>query len=282
MLGRPDALIGIHGNEVDLINSGTGKIDDRITVGAGDGWEASDLALLPGRRCLVTARRQAGRGDVTMPSVFLVDEAKGTSAAMPGMHGDLIAVDATGNRVATFFMAVWHDSLGSWVDSFGSSVQLHGWAQAILFATYAADGGGFKAKQIDMRPDLTASALRMAPDGKEIALLMNAGEEQGGHVTAKIYDPADLKRSSYAYRLGERIRDLAYQPSGPLVAATDGSTVAMFKRGVADPTGQTPLGGLRPMRIARVAFSPDGKALLVFDREESTHWTMRWVPLPDR
>ncbi len=280
ILDRPGYCVALFTGGLDLLDKKTMRVLKSIPL---PGAAASDFDLHPvGTVAYVAAYNDMGgqRNKIDAKRIYQVDEKTGEIHPIPQLVGDWVRIDATGRYLVTAFAEMFRE--GYRIDwHIGGIMPSYGNIDVLIGSTIARDG--VQPEHTNLAPGANGKALRIAPDGKNIAYVSGGGLRSGPkHLvgyTIPAFPTNDIRTAQVSYRVDAYPVDVSFHPMLPLVAGTNGKELRIFQRDsgevVADKVRLPE--GIKD--IKRLLFSAGGQHLLVDCQDASSRRALRSLPL---
>ncbi len=278
---RGKHLVACMAGTLDLLDPTTGKLLKHIAL---PGRAIHALELNPRENvCYASCDLANGQRTIEQQRVVVVDESTGNVTKPERLYGRMICVHPSGKLLFTAIKDIFVDDV-AFVDAYGDLRLLNRTETLDLLMSFDLGERAPRLRHIHRTPGVNGSGIVASGDGRFVSYVSGGGYRQGegqAHFgyTVPAFTCDDIRKADVSFDVGSYPHAIAYHPSLPLVAASNGKTVVFFEAGsgvvlagkCALPEGVREVYGLW--------FARGGERLLVDHRDATNLRVVQTFPL---
>jgi S1-C subfamily serine protease len=258
---RKGYYIGRSANSIDLIDKKTLAVQKSIGLPG----QPKFLAIHPGGNVsYACVAKPSASSVVESAPVVEIDEATGTTKELPKIFGTWVATDPSGKFLYTVYKDTYR--AGATIN-FNIRRVLPRYESVDVLMSHELRGRAPKHLAINVEPGQNGRRLVMSPDGQHLAYVSGGGPANRMY-TVPSFAVDSIKEPVAWYTTGAYPADLAYHPTAPIVAASNGKEVFIYDRTSGEKLTDRLDAGATFGNITRLMFPPSGKRLIIIHEDK--------------
>lgn len=276
---RPEYLVALSENSIDLLSKDQGKLLKRIEI---DADQVHDLVIHPNRKISYVALASANvESAIEKHRVLQIDEKAGTAELVPNLFAKQLAIDPAGQYLHTAFNGTYRQGmLVDWAR--GNVLIAYGHFDVVLTYDISGDRPVFYKGIND--PGADGVRLKVSPNGKFVTYISvdgyrdtNLNRQSYG---LPVFAASDVSRLHTVFPAGGLTKDAAFHPTIDLVGVVGVSGLRVFHATTGeDLTERFDTKEVDFKQADKVMFSPGGRHMLVAYQGAQRARYLRAIPL---